>query len=169
MTRRLLAGALVVLVLAAPAGAVTVSVDRSQIATSLGHKFSFTTTITNRASAATKALIAHLNVLSLRPGTYVDPEDWSSYRTRYLGTIRAGGSRTLTWRLDPFNSGRLAVYVAVLPQAGSSGPAVTAPVIQVTVAARRTLNSGGILPLALGLPFALALLAGTVRLRRRSR
>ena len=51
----------------------TVSVDRTTIATKLGHNFVIHSTIANHAATPATDLIAHLNVLSLRPGLYVDP------------------------------------------------------------------------------------------------
>jgi len=148
---------------------VSVTVDRSRITTELGQKFVFRTTIANHASTATGSFIAHLNVLSLRNGVEVDPEDWSTHRTRYLGTIPARGSRTITWNVHAINTGRIALYVAVLPQAGVNRPPTTGRTIQLVVAERDTLNSGGILPLALGIPALLGLLAGGVRMTRRRR
>jgi hypothetical protein len=146
---------------------VAVSVDRARIATKLGGKFEFRSTITNRGSKAAGGLIAHLNVLSLRDGTYVDPEDWSSQRTRYLPTIRPGGSTTITWRMQAVNHGSFGVYVALLHESGRAQPPVTAPAIRLAVAERKTLNSGGILPLALGTPALLGLLTLAFRLHRR--
>lgn len=91
MKRSVVAGLLAALVFAGGAAAasdqVSVTVDRSRIKTQLGRKISFKTTIANTASTATGPLIAHLNVLSLRSGVEVDPEDWSTHRTRYLGSI----------------------------------------------------------------------------------
>lgn len=170
MTFRLaVALALIGLVLtsgAPAAGRVSVTVDRSQVATKLGHTFVFRSTIANSGPGVASGLIAHLNVLSLHTGVYVDPEDWSSQRTRYLGPIPAGGSTTLTWRMDAVNAGSFGVYVAVLPQSGTARPPTTGPVLHVVVAQRETLNSGGILPLVLGIPALLALLALGLRLRR---
>lgn len=154
---------------AAAAGDVSVTLDRSHITTKLGQKFEFRTTITNHASGPTGPLIAHLNVLSLRSGVEVDPEDWSTHRTRYLGTIPARGSRTITWNVHAINTGRIALYVAVLPQAGVTQPPTTGGTVQLVVAGRKTLNSGGILPLALGIPALLGLLAGGMRVTRRRR
>jgi hypothetical protein len=153
----------------AQADPVSVTVDRTRITASLGGDFSFRTTIANAAASETKSLVAHLNILSLREGTYVDPEDWSTRRTLYLGTIPAHGSRTITWRLSAVGSGSLAAYVSVLPQANPSEPPATSPPIQIAVAERRMLNSGGILPLALGVPAFVGLLTGGVRLARRRR
>jgi hypothetical protein len=174
--RRILGGTLAALatalVLAGGAGAQSspsVAVDRGQISAGLGETFSFQTTIANRTPNATEPLIAHLNILSLSAGLYVDPEDWSSERTQYLGPIPARGSRTITWKVKAVNGGRLAAYVAVLPEARPARPPATSPTIQVTVAERKPLDSGGILPLALGVPAMIALLAGGVGFVRRRR
>lgn len=174
MTRIRLASVVVlatVLVLGATAAArgadgsssLSVTVDRSQIATKLGQKFVFRSTITNSGSTAVGGLIAHLNVLSFRGNVYVDPEDWSSNRVRYLAPIPAGGSTTITWHMEAVNAGSFAVYVTVLSHelAPTAGPTVTVAITQ-----RRTLNSGGILPLALGIPALLGLITLGLRLRR---
>lgn len=150
------------------AAGVSVAADRTEVSTSLGRNFSFTTRVENTNLTPTAPLVAQLDVLSLRPGTYVDPEDWSARRTVYLGTIAARGTRTVTWNLKAVNSGQIGVFVAVMPQSGSGEPAAS-PTIRVDIAKRRTLNSGGILPLAAGIPALLGLLAVGVRLRRRSR
>jgi hypothetical protein len=151
---------------ASAAERITVTVDRAQVSTKLGKKIVFQSTITNHGSAAARGLIAHLNVLSLRDGTYVDPEDWSSHRTRYLQPIPAGGSITTTWRVEAVNHGSFGVYVAVLPETGAAQAPAISPTVHLLVAQRKTLNSGGIVPLALGVPALLGLLALSLRLRR---
>ena len=166
---RLCAAAIVVLLGgAAPAAAavprLVVSVDRTAIVTKLGHTFTIHSTISNNGNAPAANLIAHLNVLSLRGDVYVDPEDWSSHRTRYLSPIPAGGATTLTWKLNAVNAGHLGVYIAVLPQDAAATAPTTGPTVEVRIADRRTLNSAGILPLALGLPALLGVLALFLRL-----
>jgi hypothetical protein len=164
--------ALVVVVLllaaapAAHAAGLTVTNDRTAIATTLGHKFVFHSTIRNDGMTSASGLVAHLNVVDLSGHTYVDPEDWSSHRTRYLPPILPGGSTTLTWRMNAVNAGTIGLYVAVLPRSGAPVPPRTGPTIRVRIQDRKTLNSGGILPLALGLPALLGLLALGVRFRR---
>src|SRR5207249_5213021 len=61
---------------AAPAPELAISVDRVAIPSTLGGKFVFHSTIANRGTAPASALIAHLDVVSLRLNVYVDPEDW---------------------------------------------------------------------------------------------
>ena len=158
-----------VLVVAADASAadrLAVNADQTRVVTELGHTFSFRTTITNEGTEIARGYVAHLNVLSYDPGVYVDPEDWSGNRTRYLQPILRGGSATITWRMQAVNDGHFAVYVAVLPQTGGGRP-TTGPVITVTVAKRTTINSGGILPLALGVPALLGVAWLGLRTQRR--
>jgi hypothetical protein len=151
---------------AARAADLTVSNDRTAIATKLGHKFVFHSTIRNNGTSPAGGLVVHLNVVDLSGHTYVDPEDWSSHRTRYLAAIPAGASTTVSWPMNAVNSGTIGVYVAVLPRSGAPVPPTTGPILRVRIQDRKTLNSGGILPLALGFPALLGLLAFGVRLRR---
>jgi hypothetical protein len=172
--RRLTCVLVAVAALVAPAGAgaaeqLGVKVDRTRIETQLGHTFSFRTTITNRGSTAAKGYVAHLNVVSYDPGVYVDPEDWSGARTRYLPAIPPARSVTVDWRLQAVNAGRFAVYVAVAPPSGSVAPPSTGPAIPVAIAERKTLNSQGILPLAVGMPALLGLVWLGTRVRRPDR
>jgi hypothetical protein len=156
------------LVPTASAAEVVVRIDRNHVSTSLGRSFSFATTVANHGTSPTGTLVAHLNVLSLKPGVYVDPEDWSSNRTQYLDSIPPGGSKTVRWRVKAVNGGSLAAYVTVVPQSGAGTPATT-HALRFDVASRTTLNSGGILPIALGIPAGIALLALGVRVQRRRR
>ena len=168
-----LAAMMAVLVLAGAAGAqageVSIATNPSTVTVGLGERFSFQTTITNNGATTSPSLIAHLNILSLRDGTYVDPEDWSSDRTVYLGTLPAGGARAITWNIHAVNTGRLAAYVTVLPQDDPDSPPTTGAVVRIEVSERDTLNAGGILPLALAVPAAIGLLAGGMHLARRRR
>ncbi|HET6173662.1 MAG TPA: hypothetical protein VFD90_13695 [Gaiellales bacterium] len=151
---------------ASPPG-VSAGVDRTRISSDLGTTFAFRSTITNAGSVAADDLIAHLNIVSLRSDVYVDPEDWSTHRTRYLGSLAPGAAKTITWRLKAVNSGSFAVYVAVLPRNGAERSPVTAPLVSVAIAGRKTLNAGGILSVALGVPVFLGIVTAGLTLRRR--
>jgi hypothetical protein len=146
--------------------AISASVDRARISTDLGNTFAFRSTIVNRGPAA-DGVIAHLNIVSLTGDVYVDPEDWSTHRTRYLGSLGAGGSQTITWRLKAVSSGSFGVYVAVLRRGGADRPPITAPLVAVQVAGRKTLNAGGILSVALVVPACIGVFTLGLRLRRR--
>jgi hypothetical protein len=153
------------LVLASSAGAATVELDRTGVSTQIGQEFTFTSTIRNDSAQPLDDLVAHLNVLSSDPGTYVDPEDWSSNRTRYLPALAPHEVRKVIWTVTAVNSGNITIYVAVLPRHGAGQIAVSPP-LRVEIDRRRTLNSGGVLPLALGIPALLGLTALGVRARR---
>ena len=62
---------------------------------------------------------------------------------------------------------RFAVYVAVLRRRGDRQPPVTAPLVSVAVAGRKTLNAGGILSVAVGVPLLLGVFTAGLKLRRR--
>ena len=148
------------------AGPVSVRVDRTEVTTQLGHKFHFRSTFRNSGSRPVGGLIAHLNVLSLRSSVYVDPEDWSSHRTKFLPTIPAGGSLTVTWPMEAVNHGSFDVYVTLVSPDGRGRVPAIGPAVHIDVADRKTLNSGGIVPLALGIPAFLGLLTLALRYRR---
>lgn len=174
MTHALAIAAAALLLGAAPAaraapGSLTVTLDRAQVSTPLGHSFVFHSTIANHGAAPAAGLIAHLNVLSLRGGVYVDPEDWSSHRTRYLRPIPPSGSTTLSWKIKAVNAGSIGAYVAVLPAGGEAVRPVTGPTLRIAIADRKLLNSGGIVPLALAVPALLTLILIAARILRSHR
>jgi len=161
---------LLALGLATPAqAAISIANDHTAITVKLGQKFVFHSRIENRSARAAGGLVAHLNVVDLTGHTYVDPEDWSTHRTHYLQPIPAGGATTVTWPMNAVNAGTIGLYVAVLPRSGAPVHPATSPTVRLRIQDRKTLNSGGILPLALGIPGALGLLALGVKTARRSR
>jgi hypothetical protein len=154
-------------VLAPSAGAVSVRLDRTSMSTRIGEKFYFSSTLRNLEPQPVPDVVAHLNIVSLDPTVYVDPEDWSSHRTRYLGTFAAGESRRIEWTVQAVNSGHFVVYVAAVDRNGA-GTVMASNPLRTTVAEKRRLNSGGVVPLALGIPAVLAFGLAGVRRRRRS-
>jgi hypothetical protein len=140
-----------------------ITVDRSSVSVRLGTTFAFTSTL-SAGAAETGPLVAHLNVVSLDRSTYVDPEDWSTHRTRYLGSVVPGAATAVRWSVKAVSSGSIAIYVTAVPAEGS-GTIAVGPPVQVQVAERRTLNSGGVVPLAVAVPAALLAVAVVTRRR----
>jgi hypothetical protein len=144
--------------------------SRTQVSTRLGESFRFSSTVRNDGGKTISGLVAHLNVVSLSKGVYVDPEDWSSQRTRYLAPLRPGQSAELPWKVTAVNGGRFAIYVVIVPSEGpatAGGDLAVSPALGARVTERRTLNSGGVLPLSLGVPALLGLATLVARARRR--
>lgn len=159
---------------AAPAnasrGAVEISIDRTSVTTGLGESFGFSSTITNPGPRPLTGLVAHLNVVGLNENIYVDPEDWSEERTRFLAPLAPGQSTDLSWTVKAVTGGEAAIYIVVLPGRDSAtaaeGPAAS-PALDVRITERRTLNPDGVLPLALGVPALLGLATLALRIRQR--
>jgi hypothetical protein len=150
----------------AAVSAVSVELEPTTISIRIGQRFSFTSTVRNDGDQPLTGLIAHLNVLSIDPGVYVDPEDWSPRRTVYIDAMPANSSTRVEWSGQAVNSGRFVVYVAVTARQGPDG--VTASnALRLTAAQQRTLDAGGILPLAAAVPGTVLVLTGIVALRRR--
>jgi hypothetical protein len=150
--------------------AVAVSLDRAAMSTRLGEGFDLGSTISNTGRRPIAGLIAHLNIVGLTRGVYVDPEDWSPQRTKYVPTLAPGRSARIPWRVNAVNGGRFAVYVVAVPQrsprTASAGLAIGRP-LSLRVTERRVLNSGGVLFLAIGLPGLLGLATLATRAGRR--
>ena len=152
---------------------VGVSLDRANLSVPLGESFRLGSTISNAGRRPLRGLVAHLNVVSLTDGVYVDPEDWSPQRTRYLPTLRPGQSARVGWSVDAVSGGRFAVYVVVIPRGApktaSAGLAIGRP-LTLRVAERRVFDSGGVLILTLGVPALIGLaMVGVRAVRRRPR
>ena len=119
-TARALFVGLLCLLAAAPASAasspVEVSLSRTQVSTRIGESFGFDSEIRNTGARRLSGLVAHLNVAGLTSGIYVDPEDWSEDRTKFLSPLAPGGSTSVGWNVKAVTGGRAAIYVVVLPR-----------------------------------------------------
>jgi type II secretory pathway pseudopilin PulG len=147
-------------------GEVGVSISRQEVSTNLGDEFGFTTEVRNRGDAPATGLVAHLNVVGLSSGIYVDPEDWSEERTKNVPTLGPGETTSISWSVKAVTGGHAAVYVVVLPEDPGEGVPVSSPSIDVQIADTKDLNSDGVLPLALGVPALIGMLSLAVRRRR---
>jgi len=148
------------------AGPVSIELDKSQAAIGLGQTLKFTTKVSNPGEEDLSGAIAHLNILAVNPGVYVDPEDWSGERTQYLDPLGGRESDPLEWELQGVNSGRFMVYV-VITFDQAAGEVVASKALRLDVAPERTLEAGGLVPIAAGVPGAIVLLMGLVMVRRR--
>jgi hypothetical protein len=144
----------------------TVELDRSQVTSSIGKHFTFVSTLHNETGAPRPGTIAYLNVVSMQSDVYVDPEDWSSARTKFLGVVGPGATTRLTWTVQAVNSGRFKIFVVVTSAAGGD-EVVSSPALPVTIADQRRLNPSGILPVVLVVPATVALCLAWSRRRRR--
>lgn len=145
---------------------VIVELDKTQAAIGLGQTLKFNSTVRNPGEQEVSGAIAHLNVLAVDPGVYVDPEDWSGERTQYLDPIGGGEAETLEWEMQAVNSGKFIVYVAIT-SSEAAGAVIASKSLRLEVAAEQTLDASGLIPIAAGVPGLLALLMGLTLARRR--
>jgi hypothetical protein len=149
---------------------LAVSLSRTEVATRLGESFDFTSRITNNGPVERSGLVAHLNVVGLSEDIYVDPEDWSEERTGHLAPIGPGESVDVDWSVKAVTGGDAAIYVVALPgeDPGSAKDGLAlSPALDVRIEESRTLNTDGVLPLAIGVPAVLGLVTLGLRARRR--
>lgn len=150
----------------ADVGGATLSNDRSEVSVLVGERFDFTTTVQAPADRALTGAVAHLSMFSLDPEVYVDPEDWSESRVRYLPDVPAGGRASVPWSVHAVNDGSF-VLVVSLSSAQPGAAVAAAPGVRAEVASQRSINPGGIVPIAVGAPAVLSVAIGFTRLRRR--
>jgi hypothetical protein len=147
---------------------VSVELDRTELSTSIGQRFGFTSTIRNDSDEPMEGVVAHLNVLGLDPDIYVDPEDWSSDRTQFLDPLPAHESARLRWDVQAVSPGDLAIYVTVTTQEGTD-EVTASKALRVSVVQARKLNAAAAAPIVIGMPAGVLVLLMLTTLRRRRR
>ncbi len=147
---------------------VTITTDRASVDTVVGGRAAFSTSVTNTGHRPLRDAIAHLDVVSTDPQVYVDPEDWSTSRTRYLGTVAPGATVRVPWRVQAVNSGDFVLYVVVTPARGAAAVAV-GDGLRLRADPATRLAAGGTLPVVLGVPVLTLLASLLVAARRRAR
>ncbi len=140
---------------------VELSVSAAGDSVVLGDSLQLRVTVANRSADPTAPLAVHLDVTDPTSTTSVDPEDWTTTLTRSVGVLAPQATTSLEWTVQPVAAGTYTVYTVAL-SAGSEALA-SSNALQVTVQDRRTLDPGGILPVALGVP----LLVGALLLLQR--
>lgn len=153
----------------AAASGLGVETSVGALATVTGDATSFTTTITNTGETPSARILAAMNIVNVGDGAPVDPEDWSPERAQSVPPLAPGESAVLNWTLFSILEGDYLVYVVAIPHPG--GPAESTvpesgPAVHVTVRSVARLNPGGVLPVTLGVPAAVAALAVALRVAR---
>jgi hypothetical protein len=146
---------------------VSLAIEHAAVTAQVGDKVGFDTLVRNDSDQPASDLVAHLDIVSTEPGTYVDPEDWSQERTQYLPAIPAHGTRRVHWDVRVVNDGSFAIYVALTSRHGDAGAMVASNTLRLAASATTPINPSGALPVVLGIPAFLALLLVGTRLRRR--
>lgn len=147
---------------------VEISIRPDATTLQLGESVDAQVEVTNTTTQPTDSLVVHIDITDPAHTRSVDPEDWTSKLTQRVGVIDPGDTVTVTWTLQPIAEGQYVVYaVALAPDATTLA---ASNVAHVDVTAQRSLNPGGILPVAIGAPTLVGgLLVFQIRRSRRTR
>jgi hypothetical protein len=151
-----------------PLDSVAVHVEPASASVDLGQHLVLHVTVSNAGERPTPALVIHLDITDPSRSTSVDPEDWTSTLSRRIDPVPPGGATTLDWRVQPIGGGAFLAYVVALEPASTD--LVTSNAVRIDVGHRRSLNPGGILAVAIGVPVLIGgLLLAQLRRSRRHR
>ena len=146
--------------------AIEIEIDRDTAVMNVGDEIEFTTTVTNVDDVETPGMVVAMNIINLRKGDPVDPEDWSPERTQAVDPLAPGESAEQDWTVETVLDGEFMVYLTAIVKPGTPEETtlpVTSPGIHLTVAAFQDTNPGGVLPVALGMPIGLIVVAFLLR------
>jgi uncharacterized repeat protein (TIGR01451 family) len=145
---------------------ITIDVDMDAAVVKTGDEIDFTTTVTNTSQTPSPELVVAMNIINLGKSDPVDPEDWSPERTQRVDPLDPGASAEQAWTVEGILDGNYMVYMTAIVKPGAPAETtlpVTSPGIHLTVQPYQSTNPGGVLPVALGMPLGLLVVAFLLR------
>ena len=145
---------------------IEIAIDMDAVVVKTGDEIEFTTTVTNTADAASPPLFVAMNIINLGKSDPVDPEDWSPERTQAVEVLDPGASAEQSWTVEAILDGNYMVYMTAIVKPGAPAETtlpVTSPGIHLTVQAFQNTNPAGVLPVAIGMPVGLIVVAFVLR------
>ncbi|HXS70697.1 MAG TPA: ABC transporter permease subunit [Patescibacteria group bacterium] len=145
---------------------IEIEIDKDAETMNVGDEVEFTTTVTNADAVATPPMVVAMNIINLGKSDPVDPEDWSPQRTQSVDPLQPGESAEQSWSVEAVLDGNYMVYLTAIVKPGTPEQTtlpITSPGIHLTVAAFQDTNPSGVLPVAIGMPIALIVVAFLLR------
>jgi hypothetical protein len=145
-----------------------IETSANQLSGSTGDYVKLPAVITNTSNKPVQDMTAYVTLVETTQGQQapVDLEDWSAHRAVTVGSLAPGETHNASWDLRLIKGGDYVVYPAVI--AGRTDRPAVGPEVPLSVASHQSLNPGGVLPVALGVPILAGLvLFGPVIWRRR--
>jgi hypothetical protein len=145
---------------------IEIDVDMEAVVVKTGDEIEFTTTVTNVADVPSPELIVAMNIINLGKSDPVDPEDWSPERAQAVDPLDPGESVEQSWAVEAILDGNYMIYMTTIVKPGAPAETtlpVTSPGIHLTVQAFQNTNPGGVLPVAIGMPLGLIVVAFLLR------
>lgn len=138
----------------------------NQASPQMGDHLAFSTVIRNDGSVPMDGVIAWIGLVQTDRGKEqpVDLEDWSAHKAVTAAGLAPGQAIQTDWPMRLIQSGHYRVVVSAASRSGTKLAA--SPFVDFTVRTKPVVESGRVLPVALGMPL---LLGGLLTLRRRRR
>lgn len=147
---------------------VVLTIDPAASSVVLGENLDVFVSVTNNGVSTSPPLVIHIDITKPDQATSVDPEDWTPTLSQTIGEVAPGETIVVDWTIQPISAGRFVSYAVAL--APGVDNIAASNVLQVSVTDQRSLNPGGILPVAIAAPTLIgALLIVQMRLARRNR
>ncbi len=109
--------------------------------------------VVNVGTQPISSVTTYLSLVDVGTHMPVDLEDWSAEKGLFIGTIAAGETLPLAWKIHLIRSGN---YTAsVVAEAEGADLPVISRVTYLKALPKRNLNPGNVLPVALGEPILL--------------
>lgn len=121
--------------------------------------------ITDTGSQPLNDITTYLSLADNETKLPVDLEDWSAEKGLYIGSIGAGQTLPLNWKIHFVKAGTYSLII-VAEVAGNEIPQVSS-ITQFQVSPKRNLNPKQVLPVALGTPIILIFVMSLLASRRR--
>lgn len=123
--------------------------------------------ITNTTQQPISDITTYLSLVDAQLKLPVDLEDWSAEKGLFIGTIDAGQTLPLNWKIHFVKAGQYTLTI-VADIAGQDTPIVST-LTQFSIKPKINLNPGQVLPVALGMPLLLLCFVALIQHRRNSR
>lgn len=121
--------------------------------------------IKNNGTAPLSNITTYLSMADNDTKLPVDLEDWSAEKGQYIGTIDAGQTLPLNWKIHFVKAGTYSLII-VAEVAGNEIPQVSS-ITQFKVSPKINLNPANVLPVALGTPIVLIFVLFLLTYRRK--
>ncbi len=152
--------------MAAPAVTISLTPDTANPARpEMGNWLHFVSGIRNIGNTPLSGLVVWISLVRVDPGHEqpVDLEDWSAQKAVVLTSLAPGDENKIEWPMRLIQAGDYRIVVSAAEH--SAAQLYASPFTDFHVRQKPTVESGRILPVALGVPLLLAVLAAW-RLRR---
>jgi hypothetical protein len=123
--------------------------------------------ITNTGSRPISDITTYLSLVDNANKLPVDLEDWSAERGLHVGTIEAGQTLPLNWKIHLVKAGDYSLIIVA--DAPISNKPQVSEMVHFSVDPKRNLNPGQVLPVALGVPILLLIIMGVMNYLHRLR